>query len=52
VSQDSLVELKNARRVCKSIKKFTDAKQRSFLLASDMMFASNEMDGKFKLIST
>ena len=39
------------RRVCKSIKKFTDAKQRSFLLLSDMMFASSDMDGKLKLVS-
>jgi hypothetical protein len=47
----TLVELKNGRRVCKSIKRVFVGGDQSFLLASDMMFASSCMDGKFKLLS-
>lgn len=46
-----VVELKNQRRVCRSLTKFTDSKQRSFLLAADMMHGHTNMDGKVKLIS-
>jgi len=47
----TLVELKNSRRVCRSIKRATVGGDQDILLASDMMFASSWMDGKFKLLS-
>jgi hypothetical protein len=40
----TLVELKNGRRVCKSIKRVCIGGEQGFLLASDMMFASSCMD--------
>lgn len=49
-SKLQLVALKNQRRVCKTLTNFTDLKGRAFLLASDMMFAHTNMDGKIKLI--
>jgi hypothetical protein len=47
----TLVELKNGRRACKSIKHAIVGGDKGFLIASDMMFASSCMDGKFKLLS-
>jgi hypothetical protein len=52
VGSPTLVELKNSRRACKSLKLATLDGKSQFLLASDIMFGSTEMDGKFKLIST
>lgn len=46
----SVVEFSNQRRVCRSIKLFEDGEQRSWLLASDSMYAHTNMDGKFKVV--
>ena len=37
--------------VCRSLKKFTDAKQKMFLITADSMYASGQMIGKFKVLS-
>ena len=50
-SAKSIIELKNQRRVCRSIKPFTDAKNKNWLLCSDSMYAHTNMDGKFKITS-
>lgn len=47
---NTLVELKNCRRVCKRIKTIKFEQQEA-LLAADMMFAHSSMDGKFKLMN-
>jgi hypothetical protein len=51
IAINQVIELKNERRVCRSLRKFTDSQKRTWLLAADMMFASANMNGKFKLIS-
>ena len=46
-----LIELKNQRRVCRSLTAFTDKTNQAYLLAADMMHAHTNMDGQFKVLS-
>jgi len=43
-------ELKTDRRTVRSIKKFTDLKQKTYILASESMYSGVNMDGKIECI--